>query len=802
MTVSSSTSRADYNGNGVTTLFTVPFYFLDPTHIKVIRTDFSTTPPTTATLGLNSDFTTTGAGSPGGGSIQTTVAPTATQRITILRNVPFLQLIHYVPNDPFPAATHEQALDLLTMEVQELAEELNHTIQFPTYEPLPPTLLPASQRAGQMLGFDSTGSLTYLPVPASVGAGDLRVDTFIANGSGQFSFIPGTTTTLNLSRAPGNLANTLVFFDAAYQGPDGVQGLNGAALAFTAAIPVGVQRVYVISGTTISLNAPAPGSVGDASLTTGTKVYNRAFYSVDPRDFGAIGNGIADDTAAINAAVATVTALGGGDVRFSRGTYLVTSPIVVTADNVTFDGAGKYAVTVTVPNNAAGFTGYNPNAIFILNGSNNGLRNIGIDGNIANNSSQAFGAVAQTVAKNGFYVEDCYIRNCIYNGIVLNPITGSSTGFAIRRNRIENIGWQAIATYCSGSGEISGNSISSCGSNGIVTGYNASTGNFTVSQYIRINNNQVSKAAPPTHIVGSAAENGFLIVFGAGDQYIAVENNICWDNRNAGEDGIGLGQDGTRYNQGCTVTGNVVGYAGLFGIDATNQSVVQNNIILFSTQCGIKVGTDLGGNCTNCLIDGNLIIQPNNPTTHYPTVQNMGIQVYSGAPPGIYSGIKIRNNTVLDSRTGSAQLTQYGLEIVFESGLSMADNEFTGNDFSQVAVAGVFAAGTGAANPSGWRWKNNTYPQQVVPVSGATPTVFGCENVTLSQTGATTVTNLIGGYEGMTLDVQLNDSNTTWKFNSNPNMYGNTNTNLTTVGGNWMQFKYFNNVWAGGRIVN
>lgn len=278
MTVQSTTARAQYNGNGATTLFTVPFYFLDPTHLKVLRIDNSVSPATSALLVLNADYTVTGAGVQQGGSIQTTVAPTATQQIIILRNVPFTQLIHYVPNDPFPAATHEQALDQLTMEVQELNEGLNHAVQFPTYEPAPATLLPAAQRASMVLGFDPLGNITYLPIPATAGAGDLRTDVFVANVGGQFSFVPGTTTSITLSRAPSTPGNVGIHFDTKFQGPD-QWTLNGTVVTFSSPIPVGIQKVYATTGTTVSPTVPPTGSVGDTQLAWGT-VLNRVVDSV------------------------------------------------------------------------------------------------------------------------------------------------------------------------------------------------------------------------------------------------------------------------------------------------------------------------------------------------------------------------------------------------------------------------------------------------------------------------------------------------------------------------------------------
>ena len=160
MTVSSTTSRADYTGNGSTTAFTVPFYFLDNSHVTVYLTVIAT--GATTTLVLGTDYTLTGAGVSTGGTVTTTVAPSTSQKLSILRSVPQTQLIHYVPNDPFPAATHEQALDQLTMEVQQVNETLARSIKLSSTNTMTSTefTVPATTRANKVLGFDSTGELS------------------------------------------------------------------------------------------------------------------------------------------------------------------------------------------------------------------------------------------------------------------------------------------------------------------------------------------------------------------------------------------------------------------------------------------------------------------------------------------------------------------------------------------------------------------------------------------------------------------------------------------------------------------
>lgn len=74
-----------------------------------------------------------------------------------------------------------------------------------------------------------------------------------------------------------------------------------------------------------------------------------AVFNVRHPDFGAAGNGTADDTAAIQAAVNAAHAAGGGVVYFPAGTYLVTSVKVMAG--VTLEG---YGARIRRPDNTPG----------------------------------------------------------------------------------------------------------------------------------------------------------------------------------------------------------------------------------------------------------------------------------------------------------------------------------------------------------------------------------------------------------------------------------------------------------------
>ena len=123
MTVSSQVNRKDYAGNGSTTAFATEFRFLSDTSIKVIVTVDRTRVETVQTL--TTDYTVSGVGDDSGGTVTMIVPPATGETLTIKRDGPLTQNTDYVENDDFPAESHEQALDKLTMNMQQQQEELD-----------------------------------------------------------------------------------------------------------------------------------------------------------------------------------------------------------------------------------------------------------------------------------------------------------------------------------------------------------------------------------------------------------------------------------------------------------------------------------------------------------------------------------------------------------------------------------------------------------------------------------------------------------------------------------------------------
>jgi hypothetical protein len=66
--------------------------------------------------------------------------------------------------------------------------------------------------------------------------------------------------------------------------------------------------------------------------------------NVSVKDFGAVGDGVADDTGAINLALSHLAAIGGGTLYFPQGTYKTTAEILINSGKIRLVGTGKRGV--------------------------------------------------------------------------------------------------------------------------------------------------------------------------------------------------------------------------------------------------------------------------------------------------------------------------------------------------------------------------------------------------------------------------------------------------------------------------
>lgn len=118
MAVTTTTSRIPYTGDGSSTVFPVPFYFLVDTDIRVYSGESL----------LTSGYSVIGAGDEEGGSVKFDTAPAPGVQLTILRAPDMLQQTRLPPNDPFPSGSVEKMSDKLTMIVQRNSDQISRAL--------------------------------------------------------------------------------------------------------------------------------------------------------------------------------------------------------------------------------------------------------------------------------------------------------------------------------------------------------------------------------------------------------------------------------------------------------------------------------------------------------------------------------------------------------------------------------------------------------------------------------------------------------------------------------------------------
>lgn len=169
MTVLSTVSKVSYSGNGATTIFAVPFYFLADSHLLVVLRSAAGVETVQA---LTTNYTVSGAGELTGGSVTMLVAPAAGTTLVITRDVPLTQDMDLLPNDRLPADTLEESVDKLTMIAQQLNNVTSQSIKFPTSDSssISSTLPTSSERANKYLRFGASGEPTAATIIADITA--------------------------------------------------------------------------------------------------------------------------------------------------------------------------------------------------------------------------------------------------------------------------------------------------------------------------------------------------------------------------------------------------------------------------------------------------------------------------------------------------------------------------------------------------------------------------------------------------------------------------------------------------------
>lgn len=431
--------------------------------------------------------------------------------------------------------------------------------------------------------------------------------------------------------------------------------------------------------------------VGAVATTTQAKLRE----SVSVKDFGALGNGVADDTAAIQAA------LNLGPYRaiyFPAGTYVVTGLTV--GPDMTLYGDGLTNSQLKLKNAAVGAILSTSNALHLA------IQDIGFNGNYTNcpSGTQCVDISGAEVDGNGFWIDRCgffnaksigfyqtgtysksRISDCIAEGNQLDGIVFNASNSIIENNRCVLNGRFGILAQ-GNFAQIMGNT---CTNNGqLVTG-GAGIGVVTGDFPIVSNNNCIS--------------NGVGAFFTHGIQFNGVNNGVMEGNFAQGNNGSGLDMFQSEYT---TCTGNQTLNNKVRGIEndtSSFYSTIDGNVVVGNFEVGISVFNTIGSVVSNNIVVGNGTLGiASNPLTGAANAP-YGIALWGA---GNYGNSTMILGNQVSQNVGSGS-NGVGLWVDASCvNVTMTSNQFVQNTVNMTALKTNFKAVRD--NQGVWTEQNNT----------------------------------------------------------------------------------------------
>lgn len=740
MAVPAGPTEKRYTGNGVTTIFTIPFLLLSASDLDVFLDGVE----------IVSGFTITGVGNPTS-TITFSSAPPNLSSILLNLNVPFERVNDYQENGDFLSSTVNRDFDRIWQALKQL--------------------LRFSTRSLTLGFFDVDGAGWYRA--KGNGISDLADPVLAQDAATKHSVEAYVSSILATGQGPINNAANVI-----YLAPD--------------------NSVRVVQDLSNKSN-PALGVslLGFMGRDLGARLRD----NLSVKDFGAKGDGVTNDSPAIQAAIDFVKARGYGAIYAPAGTYLLNAQVTAQDLNFAFFGDGQEQ-TIFLVNNAVGGIG------FTSTGRTGTEWICSISGFTA--VSYGTGAVSRGKAVSVVYPTTSFAPatpNCMIDNIHIRGM-----GYSINTATDPYFTDGVYVRNASNSRIYRINSDQNANKlyTGINLDYPTTVGKFRISidsislqgglygiravgaiENLLIDNYEIG--VPVYGIFCDATGVGYqtpLVSVGRGHinatkypfyaknwksiQITSPEIAVSYDAAYSGSSNAGV------YIEGCNL------------LELVGGSI--NNIDSATTTSMVELSGTTNFTITSMTFNANYIASKT----------QIGIRMVSGTRDGVISGCTAKASSISTYAFAFAQVYN-----ATDDGILIANNRITGFDSALVSIdmRGVRFRGndctgcTSVASVAGQPYpglvieQNMPFLRSNITGNLATPNVAGIADgsMQLSNASATTITNFTNGREGQVIELLAANANTTVQHNASIFLQGSTNFAMGAAA--LLTLRYSTGVW-------
>ena len=390
--------------------------------------------------------------------------------------------------------------------------------------------------------------------------------------------------------------------------------------------------------------------------------------NITPESYGAIGDGVNDDTASVQAAINAAV----GKRLVLANIYAVSNLTI--PSNSTIGGVG----TIKRKTAATGYLIYGNNATNVT------LLDFTVD---ANNTGDANQHIRFEGASDDITIENLTVKNGVHDAIA---VSGTSSRARISRNRTFSCRVGIVVDASGGNHHIHDNYCRSNTASGIIVSApnTVVTGNKCYSNGTGLTQQGgilMLTCASPVVSDNQVANNGTGAFFSHGIQFNTCTDAVATGNHSSGNNGSGLD---FYISTGCTCTGNKALNNKLRGIEVdsgASDTVVVGNTVKGNYGAGISVFNTL-----NAIVDANIIVGNGTLGTATNPLTGLANEPYGLAlwGAGSYANFAVVSNNGMNANIGSGS---NGIGLFIDpscTNVTLTGNRFTGNTSNATVASG------------------------------------------------------------------------------------------------------------------